>query len=85
MSDWQPIETAPQEERVLIWTDTRKDADDFRYVHQVCEGEHVILAQVGILYGSEWTKELIGKPTHWQPLPSPPTPQQHNTSTGDAG
>ena len=59
MSDWQPIETAPKETIVLVF-----DPD-----------EGVV---TGSLWFSEWaldpgTRADLLHPTHWMPLPAPPT------------
>lgn len=79
---WQPIETAPREKRVLVWTDT-DNPEDRGYVREICEGRHVQCAQVGILCEEgDWDLGLIGQPTHWMPLPdAPATP----TDTKPAG
>lgn len=53
---WQPIETAPEDEFVLVW------CPDYNG-----EEEHVI-AMLGPL---GWWPRYCG-PTHWMPLPEPP-------------
>ncbi len=55
---WQPIETAPKMAHVLLWFP---------------KGEHV----VALVNGAEHC-EAVGyfgpdSPTHWMPLPEPPT------------
>lgn len=83
MSDWQPIETAPENEAVLIY-------DPYEHF-----GEGAFLSQsrpecfVAIREGGRWTSDLVefeygwastGSytvtqelfPTHWMPLPEPP-------------
>lgn len=70
MSEWMPIETAPKDgTRIIIWRD-----------HRVC------LARWRTLdgdngYWDEWSvpmKRLTVPPTHWMPLPSPPTKERPN-------
>lgn len=67
MSNWQPIETAPKDGTcVLVWVD----------VH----GEHVtsVPYACAAYFGGDWWRDrrtgqfLVGRPTHWQPLPEPP-------------
>ncbi len=79
MGEWQPIETAPKDgARVILWTRTDITLFYCEYVETICEGEHVIGAQVGRWEDASayneagWRKELIGEPTHWMPLPEPP-------------
>lgn len=59
MSDWQPIETAPVNQEVLVWV-VRKG------------GGNIVSAKNST--GSQWwaidTGAVIA--THWQPLPAPP-------------
>jgi hypothetical protein len=80
---WQPIETAPKDgTRILLWTSTRITESDIQYVETICEGEHLDCAQIGQWdwpcnapmrqHQGEWSKQIIGEPTHWQPLPAPP-------------
>lgn len=57
MSNWQPIETAQPGEQVL-------GVDKYGNI------------EVTILYLGGWTYGCCGldwEPTHWQPLPEPPT------------
>lgn len=74
MSEWQPIETAPQETAVLLW-----------YPWKGCKTPH---SPLGFTYIGRWTStgtddidtwrdtvdyELLGEgATHWMPLPEPP-------------
>lgn len=74
MSEWQPIETVDY------------DADMLLGYSQ--DAERVFPMQ----WSDRWNAwiDFDGDPapsvTHWQPLPPPPAPQQHNTSMqGDAG
>lgn len=73
MSDWQPIETAPKGERILIISDNRR---------------HYIVTW-GVFYSDFYRSEMAGwwgssdpeqddlilpdEATHWMPLPEPPS------------
>jgi hypothetical protein len=73
MSDWQPIETVPENTRVLVWTQTNITPDAIAYVENVCDGEHIFTTQVGEFWEGDWHNlQLIGTPICWQPLPKPP-------------
>lgn len=61
MSNWQPIETAPREERILLW--------DGKWVST---GAFIEYESIGWLMDCYDTERPT--PTHWQPLPSPPEP-----------
>lgn len=57
---WQPIETAPYDgTSVLVW-----------WVGRGGEGSCQVLGQIG----GEWLRAFPG-PTHWMPLPPPPSEQ----------
>ncbi len=63
MSEWQPIETAPQRTEVLV--------------HVVTKNMKISFRQVGRLVGSEWfTDDGIlcdaDEAKHWMSLPEPP-------------
>lgn len=64
MSEWQPIETAPKdgETPVLTW---------YPKAYQGKGGHYVMLWQDGKWWAIPGAFEL--KPTHWMPLPSPPS------------
>ena len=64
MADWQPIETAPRDwSDVLLYVPDL--ASDWRHV---CEGYYDADEAI-------WRSPvfLSVKPTHWMPLPEPPT------------
>lgn len=81
---WQPIDTAPKNGRVLVWTDTDNSRDRW-YIESVFEGEHVRCVQVGILGADgEWDCALVGQPTHWMPLPEAPLdPSTESVGVGE--
>lgn len=61
MTDWQPIETAPKETRVLVWRPRETDENDAH-------------AGVDIFLGKYWWHSRFHQqPTHWMPLPGPPS------------
>ena len=58
-SKWQPIETAPKGEQVLVlWLDGRAISSS-----TLCRYPH----------GWDW-EHSVESPTHWMPLPEPPEP-----------
>lgn len=60
---WQPIETAPPgDEDMLVYTDIGNIHVAWQLAKQWCNGD-VILENMGEI------------PTHWMPLPAPPTPK----------
>lgn len=69
MSDWQPIETAPDEGQFLIWNGEQ--------ISIASKGEwegwsfftHEVKAEGNFNATSTVT---IRPPTHWRPLPEPP-------------
>ncbi len=67
MSDWQPIETAPRDEVVvMLYCPASWDTEGVR-VGWMSEGHWYDCE-------SSWTPltDIYGQATHWQPLPSPP-------------
>lgn len=61
--EWQPIETAPEDEFVLVW------CPDF-YCYEY--GIAVLGGEEGHWLTYEGDYELESAPTHWMPLPKPP-------------
>lgn len=60
MSEWQPIETAPKDDWILVWGPGSLVRDACWFSHNGLEG---------------WTEGdgvLTIKITHWMPLPKPP-------------
>ena len=82
MSEWQPIETAPTNRSILVFV---PNAD--HYGHGVYRA-----MQVDMGTGRRWMscglhvgRDMIGEadqPTHWMPLPAPPTPSVQETDDG---
>jgi len=75
--EWQPIETAPKDGREILVFTTYK-ADEFY-------NEDFSIVQIGFWdFGHDtsdpmwarpagWMTTKIGNPSHWMPLPKPPT------------
>lgn len=74
MGEWQPIETAPKDgERVDLWaTDIFGHGQRFADCYwQIAQWPEQHDRWVGLPEGRRnWN------PTHWQPLPEPPSPNQ---------
>ncbi len=71
MSEWQPIETAPKDGRVIL---VYRHSEDSRYTTS-----EVYQAKWGIAGGDKEGSWLVGphqnhKPTHWQPMMALPQP-----------
>lgn len=69
--EWQPIETAPDDERVLVWAQGFHNpvvAENSVYDWLMMgPGEHDLPCD-----GSPAGGLFRLKPTHWMPLPAPP-------------
>jgi hypothetical protein len=64
---WQPIETAPKDEWILVFME---DEDD--YMGRIHAGRHNKVANGHLwVIGHHFASDL-SKPTHWMPLPEPP-------------
>ena len=68
MSEWQPIETAPKGQRITQSGEPRHQmvivfAGGHRFAYQSEHGQWY-----GVL-----NRPLTVKPTHWMPLPEPPS------------
>ncbi len=68
--DWQPIESAPCEERIMLWCEDNRSRPDanpvvFGRVVDFSDGER---RAYGDGYNGNWNF------THWMPLPAPPKP-----------
>lgn len=64
---WQPIETAPRDQRLLLWNGTGMYCGHWAKSIET-DDEAWIIAE----YGNEGDQLLI-KATHWMPLPLPPS------------
>ena len=70
-SEWQPIETAPKDSKArLVWCPENmciycvswRDGFDCEYDDE----------KGWTVFGGGW-RDVIQRPTHWMPLPTPPT------------
>lgn len=81
MSEWQPIATAPRHAEVLVWRD-----DSGPFIAKLVTPDAVIspeeMEREGLEFPDdfeEWFSDAYGwqegseRPTHWMPLPAPPT------------
>lgn len=84
LGGWRPIETAPKKGRVrLAWHGPLWDDGDIDWT--TAEGFYSSVGWIAAcLYSSTKRafpsyeyRECVCDPTHWQPLPEPPTPQKH--------
>lgn len=64
LPEWQPIETAPREETVLV------AGGDAPYPVTACWSG--LSDECWMVDGQEDVRTEIGWPTHWMPLPAPP-------------
>lgn len=69
MSSWQPIETIPMDgSPVLVWCP-----------EEISRRSHVQIANYRPncqIVGNMFAFDLCAKPTHWMPLPAPPSVEQ---------
>lgn len=64
MEEWKLIETAPEEGVFLVYMEDEED----KYKIQVADW-HPKVKAIGNHFVGDWN----AKPTHWMPLPSPPS------------
>lgn len=76
MMEWQPIETAPMDEMVLVCIDgevtvaskvPQNQVYDFEFLNMKFE-----IPKEGIWVDPLDCNEVLPLPTHWMPLPEPP-------------
>jgi hypothetical protein len=63
MGEWQPIETAPKDVEILVWSQYQ----DTAYL-AICDDQQWWTPD---WWPEKWT-EWLYSPTHWMPLPEPP-------------
>lgn len=73
MTEWQPIETAPKDGTGILVYGLPSDIEGVRFTSP---GVHAAywdsIDSAFCLKGASWLGPFI-KPTHWQPLPEPPS------------
>lgn len=74
MRDWQPIETAPTDCAVLtIWDGVNnRTGRPARYWNVACLDE-------GEWHAADEYGDVIDTPTHWMPLPAPPSAKREDS------
>ena len=75
MGEWQPIETAPRDVDILVWSERYYDRPvtaqwDDRYGWSPSWDDSLVIEYMSD-FGTEY-KALPVRPTHWMPLPEPP-------------
>jgi len=61
--DWKPIETAPKDGHFLVWLPAPMLGSNIQ----------VMRAGKVALIGGQFAFDVEDVPTHWMPLPEPPT------------
>lgn len=79
---WRPIAEAPKDTLILLYGVLDPHADDVHLYSNLeeptrCVGFWDALEQAWSIVGSIWTGPWF-KPTHFMPLPSPPTESSEN-------
>ncbi|MDE2096351.1 MAG: DUF551 domain-containing protein [Patescibacteria group bacterium] len=64
MDEWQPIETAPESGSFLVWAPGKIGGSQYAVCNKRREGLCIIDGHFA------WD---MPKPTHWRPLPEPPS------------
>lgn len=80
MTAWMPIETAPKDKLILLFLgDIPGRSDILQYtVGRWCTDAYskkprpYWSSQAEAIHGVNWMR--MRQPTHWQPLPAPPSP-----------
>lgn len=65
---WQPIETAPKDARILVYTDDTQEC--FVVSHMTCVNDG---SQEWVCARIDNGAIVIKNPTHWMPVPAAPT------------
>lgn len=67
-NNWQPIETAPRDgTRILAWIPRGNNKHEVIWMGTLPSG------RVRWLFSHGWISAGDFQPTHWMPLPAPPT------------
>lgn len=77
MSEWNPIETCPEDYYVFVWAISKSNPDYGRRF-EICKGKNNS-GWIGLEANDEYLlKQGILIFTHWQKTPEPPTQIKHN-------
>lgn len=74
--DWLPIETAPHDKRVMVWSGQEMYCAHWAQ-NPMTGDEAWIVAE----WGNDGDQALV-KPTHWQPPPAPPNARVQAAAEG---
>lgn len=87
MSEWQPIESAPKNwVPVLVWAYGESEEEDANDEDREPTYSAMVARHSDVQPGHWWlcgTMHFVYNPTHWMPLPAPPTTP--NTNLGEQG
>jgi hypothetical protein len=72
---WQPIGTAPKDEtEIIIWNGFERLVACWSRMDVIGHPKWAWRITSSVyLHGEEWDTEIDPQPTHWTPLPEPPT------------
>lgn len=82
MSEWRPIETAPRDGRLLMLACVGKWTGVGRVTASVVQGNSWFQGGVDVIAWEPSNRDVRDTPTHWMPLPAPPTPSVQETDDG---
>lgn len=83
MSEWQPIETAPIDEPILLFgrIDPRSEFDLLKWdVPCVFSGYYDTIDEAWVPHGGTWLGPFM-EVTHWMSLPPEPVQEMHKLNT----
>src|SRR5580765_7162475 len=69
---WHPIETAPSRKKVLLWLPNKGTLDHIIIGHRFLDGW--ITDDLNWMNDRDDQSDFDLKPSHWMPLPDPPSP-----------
>ena len=78
-SRWEPIDTAPKMKNILMWAATDVSETGEIKNWKMDTGYWSSGAHCWVWSGNQLRKYDI-QPTHWQPLPAPPTSEERQQS-----
>jgi hypothetical protein len=78
MAAWQTIETAPKDRTVLLYSSATGEAQTATWMTSIEEGDGAWVI-VRHLSPTNPIAFVFRHPTHWQPLPAPPSDTNQGT------